>query len=90
MRIRNNATVNEEECEAAGLDPKEVLRIARGITRYMRMADKLGLELYGASGVGHLCSRDESGDKVIVADLAPLGLYDGGDEVWDIHGNTSR
>lgn len=82
MRSRNNATVNEAECEALDLDPKEVLRIARGITRYMRMADKLGLELFGHSGVGFLCARNDEGSKVKVADLAPMGLYDGGEETW--------
>jgi|GEM_PF-5752509 len=87
MSYQNRATVSEEQCERHGLDPKEVLKIAQGITRYMRKAQKIGLELFGNSGTGLLCVRDESDNKVIVAELAPLGLYDGGEETW--HDDTS-
>lgn len=46
--------VNARECEAAGLDPKEVRRIAAGLSRYAREAAALGLEIFGGSGTGDL------------------------------------
>jgi len=41
--------VNLEECEAAGLDPKEVKRIAKGLSRYANQAKELGLTVFGGS-----------------------------------------
>lgn len=71
-------TVYDEECLAAGLDPKEVERIARGIERYGRQADKLGIEFFG----GGICSmRFDDGSrlgKLIVAHLYGFSC-DGGD-----------
>ena len=71
------AHVNTDECEAAGLDPKEVLRIAKGISRYVLQANALGMFVFG-SGEGDLRYTDQprvAGDlKVAVLD----GIIDGG------------
>jgi len=67
-----------DECEAAGLDHKEIQRIADGLSRYARQAEKLGLTIFGGSGSGSLRFRDDP-DKgaLIVAWLD--GMFDGGD-----------
>lgn len=72
--------VNERECEAAGLDPKEVDRIARGLTRYAKQAQALGLTVFGGSSNGSLRYADDGIDDraLVVAD--GLGNnFDGGD-----------
>ena len=74
-----------DECEAAGLDPKEVQRIANGLSRYARQAEKLGLTIFGGgSGSGSLRFFDDP-DKgaLIVAWLD--GMYDGGDGAEESH-----
>lgn len=69
---------NYEECLAAGLDPKQVRRIAKGLSRYAKDAKALGMEVFGGSGFGQLRFNDGSSEgKLIVADLD--GLFDGGD-----------
>lgn len=68
---------NEKECEAAGLDPEEVEKIARGISRYARQAQRLGLHIFGGSAKGTLRNRESSGGDLICAILD--GNYDGGD-----------
>jgi hypothetical protein len=69
--------VNEDECVAAGLDPKEVRRIAKGISRYAKQAQNLGMTVFGGSS-GRLDFDDQgTGNKpLVVADLD--GMYDGG------------
>lgn len=69
------AYVNEKECEAAGLDPKEVERIARGLSRYAKQAQKLGITVFGGSP-GSLRADDGQEQKLIIADLD--GSFDGG------------
>ena len=71
--------VNIEECEAAGLDHKEIERIARGLSRYGKQAEALGVTIFGGPGAGSLRFRDESdpGHALIVADID--GDFDGGD-----------
>jgi hypothetical protein len=75
--------VNIEECNAAGLDPKEVGRIARGLERYAKQADSIGIEIFGGSGSGSLrfantAPDDLEGRKLILA--GGFGLnFDGGD-----------
>ena len=71
-------SINERECEAAGLDPKEVARISRGISRYAKEARKLGLSIFGGSGTGTLrCQSGSHEGALVVADLQ--GDFDGGD-----------
>lgn len=61
--------VNYEECDAAGLDAKEVARIAKGLKRYAKQADDLGLKLFGGSSSLTLRFKDDPGiGDLIVAD----------------------
>lgn len=68
-------TVNERECKAAGVDPKEVLRIARGLSRYSKQAAALGLQVFGGSGTGTLRAFGER--PLILASISG-GTIDGG------------
>lgn len=71
------ASVNKDECIAAGLDPKEVERIAKGISRYAKQAQKLGLEVFGG-GTGDLRQHNNGRRPgLIVASLD--GCFNGGD-----------
>lgn len=70
--------VNIKECEAAGLDPKEVERIAKGLSRYGKQARKLGVVVFGGSGSGELRFDDAIGfGPLKVAEVE--GNFDGGD-----------
>jgi len=73
--------VNDNECIKAGLDPDEVERIAKGLSRYGRQAKKLGLTIFGGSGSGTLRIHDDpydmNGRALIVASVN--GDIDGGD-----------
>ena len=71
------AFIHEEECLAAGLDPKEVKRIAAGLSRYAKQAEKLGLCIFGGSGSGTLRFDDHGPGSLVVADIN--GTFDGGD-----------
>jgi hypothetical protein len=69
--------MNEAECEAAGLDPKEVERIARGLSRYARQAEAMGLVICGGSGSSTLRYDDGGSGRLLVAKID--GNVDGGD-----------
>lgn len=71
--------VNDAECQAAGLDPAEVARIARGLSRYAKQAQALGLCVFGGSGSGSLRKDDHPRGALILAHLTPVGMFDGGD-----------
>ena len=71
------ASINENECEAAGLNPSDVKRIAQGLSRYAKEAQKLGIQVFGGSGSGDLRFDDGGNGKLILADLD--GDFDGGD-----------
>lgn len=74
--------MNEDECLAAELDPKEVEKIARGIARYAKMADDLGIHIFGGSCSGSLRYDDGGGAPLVVA--SHIGLnFDGGDGATD-------
>lgn len=77
--------VNDAECEAAGLDPKEVERIARGLSRYAKQAKALNLHVFGGAGSGTLRYGSDYG-ALVCADLE--GTFDGGDGAtdWDSEG----
>ena len=71
--------VNEAECEAAGLDPKEVEKVAKGLARQLKSAKALGIYVFGGSGSGSLRYDDGTGKgSLVVADCLP-GTVDGGD-----------
>ncbi|WP_370601902.1 hypothetical protein [Pseudomonas nitroreducens] len=75
---RSLMQVNVRECEAAGLDPKAVRRIAAGLSRYAREASALGLEIFGGSGTGELRTEADARRAGLV--LARLdGEFNGGD-----------
>ncbi|GBO88621.1 hypothetical protein [Marinobacter salsuginis] len=69
--------INIPECEHAGLDPKKVERIAKGLSRYLREAESLGIELFGGSGTGSLRFDDGHGRKLVLGYVE--GHVDGGD-----------
>ncbi len=77
-------SVNEKECEAAGLDIKKVESIARRLSKVAMEAKEMGLEIFGGSGVGELRFRDDDvKGQLKVAYLD--GDFDGGDggqEEW--------
>lgn len=74
--------VFEDECHAAGVDPKEVARIARGLSRYAKEAQTLGLEIFGGSGFGSLRAEHDRSNlgRLVLASLD--GMYDGGDGAY--------
>ena len=70
--------VNEDECIAANLDPKEVERIAKGISRYAKQASALGMHIFGGGSFsGSLRVWGDGVGSLIVADLE--GNFEGGD-----------
>ena len=72
------ATVYENEIRQAGLDPNVIRRIANGIERYAKEAQKHGITVYGGSTCGSLrFSDDRSKTQLIIAIM--LGSWDGGD-----------
>ena len=68
--------VNTKECQAAGLDPKQVKRIADGISRYAKQAEALGLEIFGGAS-GDLRVQATHRPGYVVARLD--GVFNGGD-----------
>ncbi|SEI11449.1 hypothetical protein SAMN05660691_03825 [Rheinheimera pacifica] len=70
------ASVNEKECEAAGLNPLDVKRIAQGLSRYAKEAQKLGIEVFGGSGSGSLRFDDRGNGNLFLAVLD--GDFNGG------------
>ena len=70
--------INSEECEHAGLDPKAVQRIASGLSRYAKQADKLGIWIFGGSGSGSLRFRDDRDKNALIVGYLE-GVFGGGD-----------
>lgn len=67
-------TINHKECEALGLDPEKVAKLARRLIKCAKEAESLGLEIFGGTG-GDL--RQHRSENPIVA--AHLGLgFSGG------------
>ncbi|MBO9428281.1 hypothetical protein [Sulfitobacter sp. R18_1] len=76
------AYANEKECEAAGLDPREVEAICRRLERAGKDAAKLGMHVFGGSGSGSLRFETDRGPLVVANMLG--GSWDGGDGGTDI------
>lgn len=57
--------VNTKECRAAGLEPAAVEKIARGLARYAKQADQLGLIVFSD---GSLRYDDNGPGSLVVAD----------------------
>lgn len=69
---------NEAECKSVGLDPAEVERIARGLEKYAKRAQALGLIIFGGAGGGTLRVSDGGQRRLVVAELTSAN-FDGGD-----------
>ena len=73
-----------KECNKAGIDPEEVERIAKGLSRYGRQAEKLGITIFGGSGNGSLRIHDSKELTARPLVLAQIdGDVDGGDGACD-------
>jgi hypothetical protein len=71
--------VNEEECEAAGLDIKKVASLARRLRRISREMEDMGVILFGGSGSGSLRYDDGTGKGRLVIAEVGCNNFDGGD-----------
>jgi len=71
--------VYEDGCLLAGVDPKEVERIAKGIEKYAKQAQKLKITVFGGSS-GTLRFDDNPTEaenrSIILAEMQ--GKWDGG------------
>lgn len=80
--------INENECAAAGLDPKKIASIARRLERAAVEAQELGITIFGGSGGGSLRIHVEGLEErpLILAEMD--GHFDGGDGACreDAHG----
>jgi len=65
--------VNEPECEAAGVDPEAVKKMAKLLERAGKMSEALGVTIFGGSGSGSLRSDD------LILCRIYSGHWDGGD-----------
>lgn len=72
---------NIAECEKAGIDPKDIERIIRGLEKYGRQAEKIGVTIFGGSGSGTLRIHDSNGPESMPLILGSIlgGSFDGGD-----------
>lgn len=77
--------VYEDCCEVAGIDKKEVKRIAKALSKYIKEANKLGMIVFGGSTNGSLMYDDNdseySGQRLVLAHLD--GETEGGDGACD-------
>lgn len=81
------ATVNIQECEAAGIDEKEIRRIANGMARYAKQAEKLGLCIFGGAGTLSLRFTDDSGLGQLILAEVYSGDVSGGDGAENDYGD---
>ena len=65
-------TLNERECEAAGIDPVRVRNLAKRLERIGREMQRLGIGVFGGSGTGTLRGTD----NLILASI-DAGHWDG-------------
>ena len=76
--------VNERECDAAGLDPKVVARLARRIEKAAKECAALGITVFGGAHSGDLRALEANIGRHTIYDrpliLAHMGgAWDGGD-----------
>jgi hypothetical protein len=78
------AYVNDRECDAAGLDPKVVERLARRIEKCAKECQALGITIFGGAHSGDLRAdeanrgaRRVNERQLILAHME--GAWDGGD-----------
>lgn len=68
---------NEDECEAAGIDAKKVESLARRYAALARESKKLGVYVFGGSGLGTIRHYHTNDQPLILASITPYG-FDGG------------
>lgn len=68
---------NEEECEAAGIDPNKVESLARRFAALSKEASALGVYMFGGSGSGTLRPIQHNERPLILAHVTTSG-FDGG------------
>lgn len=73
-------TVHSAECAAAGVDSAEVLKIAKGLARYVKQAAALGLIVFSD---GSLRYADGGNGALLVAEGLGRNM-DGGDGACSI------
>jgi hypothetical protein len=75
------ASVNEKECEAVNIDPCEVEKIANGLARYAKRAEKLGLQIFAGSCVTQLRYADKFSKErgELIVGYVGAGHWEGGD-----------
>ncbi len=69
--------VNSKECEAAGVDEKEVARIARGLSKYAKAAKKLNIQIFGGSDLSLRLDDGASNGNLVIAEIHE-GFIEGG------------
>lgn len=70
--------INEEEVLAANLPLRSVKELLLKLESAGRLADKLGVTIFGGSGTGSLRTRD-SGERSLILGFIQHGSWDGGD-----------
>jgi hypothetical protein len=70
--------VYADECEVAGLNEKDVEKLAADLEKLGQKAKALGLTIFGGSGSGDLRFDDSTGRPLIVAVIG-TNSFDGGD-----------
>jgi len=65
---------NDAECKSVGLDPAEVERISRGLEKYAKQAQALGLIIFGGAGGGTLRIGDGGERRLVVAELRSVRI----------------
>lgn len=80
---------HEEECIAAGLDPKRINDLARRLSTLAMESKKMGLTIFGGAGSGTLRINDKPHDansRPLVVAIMSEGHWDGGDGGYGVRG----
>lgn len=75
------ASLNEKECDHAGIDKATLLKVARRLERDLKDLDRLGVYLFAGSTIT-LRVADGMENHLVVADI--VGHADGGDGTANI------
>lgn len=75
-------TINEKECQKAGLDEKELLKVARRVERAIKDLNKLGVQFFAGSS----CTMrfyDGHEQMLIVGEFSVLHADGGDGATWE-------